>query len=66
MTSVSFQQLSYIIIQQIKPPNKSFNLNIEILSKLWLRSLKIGPTYDDVTVGDWEHVCIYFTLKCEI
>ena len=33
MTSVSFQQLRHIIIQQIKPPNKSFNLNRETLSK---------------------------------
>ena len=44
MTSMTFQQLRYIIIQQIKPPNKSFNLNREILSKLWLKSLKIGST----------------------
>ena len=37
MTSMLFQQLRHIIIQQIKPPNKSFNLNKEILSKLRLK-----------------------------
>ena len=41
--SMSFQQVCHII-QQIKPPNKSFNLNREILCKLWLKSLKIGST----------------------
>ena len=34
MTSISFQQLRHIIIQQIKATNKSFNLNREVLSKL--------------------------------
>ena len=34
MTSLLFQQLRHIIIQQVKSPNKSFNLNREILSKL--------------------------------
>ena len=50
--SVLFQQLHHIIIQQIKPPNKSFNLNREILSKLWLKSLKIGST-----LLWWRHDC---------
>ena len=36
---MTFQQLRHILIQQIKLPNKSFNLNREILSKLWLKSL---------------------------
>ena len=30
-TSMSFQQLHHVITQQFKPPNKSFNLNREIL-----------------------------------
>ena len=36
-----FQQLCHIITQQINPPSKKVNLNREILSKLWLKSLKI-------------------------
>ena len=32
---------SYVILQ-VKPLNKSFNLNREILSKLWLKSQKTG------------------------
>ena len=44
MMSILFQQWRHILIQQIKPPNKSFNLNREILSKFWLKSLKIGST----------------------
>ena len=42
--SMLFQQLCHIIIQHISRLNKSFNLNREILSKLWLKSLKIGST----------------------
>ena len=42
MTLMLFQQLRHIKIQQIKPPNKSFNLNREVLSKLRVKSLKIG------------------------
>ena len=41
---MSFQQLRHIKIQQIQPPSQSFNLNREILSKLLLKSLKIGST----------------------
>ena len=37
MRSMSFQQLRYIIMQQIKPQNKSFNLNGEILSKFGMK-----------------------------
>ena len=44
MMSVSFQQLRHITIQQIKPPNKSFNLNREIFCTLWLKSIKIVST----------------------
>ena len=36
------QQLRHILIQQIKQRNKIFNLSREILSKLWLKNLKIG------------------------
>ena len=44
ITLMSSQQLRHVIIQQIKAPNKSFNLSREILSKLQLKSLKIGST----------------------
>ena len=39
---MSFQQLRHIKIQQIQPPSQIINLNRENLSKLWLKSLKIG------------------------
>ena len=42
MPSMSLSR--HIVLQQIKPPNNSFNLNRETLSELWLKSLKIDST----------------------
>ena len=74
MTSVLFQQLHNIIIQQITSPNKSLNLNREILSKLWLKSLKIVSTLllwwrHCGELGIMKHDFFFFfsfTAKCEI
>ena len=61
------QKLHHIIFQQIKPPNKRFNLNTEIMSNLWLKSknwlyLSLMMTSLYGTGTKYE---ISFTLKCE-
>ena len=58
MTSVSFQQLRHIIIQQIKPPNKSFNL------KTWKLAL---PCFnDDVGGGLGPNMKFFYTKMWDI